>query len=390
MDYFIFVIVAVTILIIAGNALKIVRPWEKGLIERLGKYQRTADSGLTIIMPIFEKMQKVDMREQVVDVPPQAVITKDNVAVDVDAVVYYEVTDPVKVTYNVANFYIAATKLAQTNLRNLIGDLALDESLTSREVINTKLRQILDDATDKWGTKVTRVELQRIEPPSDVTEAMHRQMKAERDRRAMILEAEGAKKSAVLKAEGQAEAIKKVADAEKYKKIAIAQGEADAIQNVYNAIHKGNPTNDLIAIKYLEALQSIANGTASKVFLPYEASGVLGSIGGIAELLKENITPAKKKIKGIQKRRRRAEVFKILRLKKPCIIMLDNMRPKIIQETIETLRKDDLYDHILLEASGDITPANIQDYAKSGIDVVSLGYLTHSVKSLDMSLEMKS
>jgi regulator of protease activity HflC (stomatin/prohibitin superfamily) len=294
---FLYILIGIVLFILAANGIKIVRPWEKGLIERLGKYQRTADSGLTIIFPIVEKMQKVDMREQVVDVPPQAVITKDNVAVDVDAVVYYEVTDPVKVTYNVSNFYIAATKLAQTNLRNLIGDMALDESLTSREVINTKLRQILDDATDKWGTKVTRVELQRIEPPSDVTEAMHRQMKAERDRRAMILEAEGQKKSAVLKAEGQAEAIKKVADADKYKKIAIAQGEAEAIQNVYNAIHKGNPTNDLIAIKYLEALQAIANGTASKVFLPYEASGVLGSIGGIAELLKEKVTPTKRKEK---------------------------------------------------------------------------------------------
>ncbi len=294
---FLYILIGIVLFIIAANGVKIVRPWEKGLIERLGKYQRTADSGLTLIFPVIEKMQKVDMREQVVDVPPQAVITKDNVAVDVDAVVYYEVTDPVKVTYNVSNFYIAATKLAQTNLRNLIGDMALDESLTSREVINTKLRQILDDATDKWGTKVTRVELQRIEPPSDVTEAMHRQMKAERDRRAMILEAEGQKKSAILKAEGEAEAIKKVADAEKYKRIAVAQGEADAIQNVYNAIHKGNPTNDLIAIKYLEALQSIANGTASKVFLPYEASGVLGSIGGIAELLKEKVAPTKKKEK---------------------------------------------------------------------------------------------
>jgi regulator of protease activity HflC (stomatin/prohibitin superfamily) len=298
---FLYIVIGVVLFIIAANGIKIVRPWEKGLIERLGKYQRTADSGLTIIFPMVEKMQKVDMREQVVDVPPQAVITKDNVAVDVDAVVYYEVTDPVKVTYNVSNFYIAATKLAQTNLRNLIGDMALDESLTSREVINTKLRQILDDATDKWGTKVTRVELQRIEPPSDVTEAMHRQMKAERDRRAMILEAEGAKKSAVLKAEGQAEAIKKVADANKYKKIAIAQGEADAIQNVYNAIHKGNPTNDLIAIKYLEALESIANGKASKVFLPYEASGVLGSIAGIAELMKEKMPSTEKKIKESEK-----------------------------------------------------------------------------------------
>src|SRR3990172_4204235 len=198
----VFIVLAIVVFVISWSGLKIVRPWEKGLIERLGKYQRTVDSGLTIIIPFMERIVKVDMREQVVDVPPQAVITKDNVAVDVDAVVYYEVTDPIKVTYNVANFYYAATKLAQTNLRNVIGDMALDESLTSREVINTKLRQILDDATDKWGVRVTRVELQRIEPPADVTEAMHRQMKAERDRRAMILEAEGHKQSAILEADG--------------------------------------------------------------------------------------------------------------------------------------------------------------------------------------------
>jgi regulator of protease activity HflC (stomatin/prohibitin superfamily) len=279
------------IFIIAATGLKIIRPWQKGLIERLGKYQRTADAGLTLIIPFMERLIKIDMREQVVDVPPQSVITKDNVVVEVDAVVYYEVTDPVKVTYNVANFYAAATKLAQTNLRNLVGDLALDESLTSREVINTKLRQILDDATDKWGTKVTRVELQRIEPPVDVTDAMHRQMKAERDRRAMILEAEGQKRSAILKAEGQAEAIKKVADADKYEKLTVAKGEAEAVETVYNAIHKGRPTNDLIAIKYLEALQKIADGKATKIFLPFEASGVLGSVAGIGELLKEKVIP---------------------------------------------------------------------------------------------------
>ncbi len=282
---------AVVIFIIAGTGLKIVRPWEKGLIERLGKYQRTAGSGLTLIIPFMERLLKVDMREQVHDVPPQGVITKDNVVVDVDAVVYYEVTDPVKVSYNVADFYMAVTKLAQTNLRNLIGDLALDECLTSRDVVNTQLRQILDDATDKWGVKVTRVELQRIEPPVDVTEAMHRQMKAERERRAMILEAEGMKKSAILKAEGQAEAIKKVADADKYQKLTVAKGEAEAIENVYGAIHKGNPTNDLIAIKYLEALQKMADGKATKIFLPIEATGVLGSIAGIGELLKEKGTP---------------------------------------------------------------------------------------------------
>jgi regulator of protease activity HflC (stomatin/prohibitin superfamily) len=284
---FVLVAVVFVVFVMSATGLKIIRPWQKGLVERLGKYQRTADSGLNIIIPFMEKLIKVDMREQVVDVPPQGVITKDNVVVEVDAVVYYEVTDPIKVTYNVTNFYLAATKLAQTNLRNLVGDLALDESLTSREVINTKLRQILDDATDKWGTKVTRVELQRIEPPVDVTEAMHRQMKAERDRRAMILEAEGAKRSAILKAEGQAEAIKKVADADRYEKLTVAKGEGEAIQTVYNAIHEGNPTNDLIAIKYLEALQKMAEGQATKIFLPYEATGVLGSIGGIAELLKE-------------------------------------------------------------------------------------------------------
>jgi regulator of protease activity HflC (stomatin/prohibitin superfamily) len=306
-----FVIVAAFTFVLAAMGLKIIRPWEKGLIERLGKYQRTVDSGLTLIIPFWERIMKVDMREQVVDVPPQAVITKDNVAVEVDAVVYYEVTDPVKVTYNIANYYYAATKLAQTNLRNVIGDMALDESLTSREVINTKLRQILDDATDKWGTRVTRVELQRIEPPVDVTEAMHRQMKAERDRRAMILEAEGHKKSAILEAEGtkqaailnaegEAEAIKKVADADKYQKLTVAKGEAEAIQTVYGAIHKGNPTNDLIAIKYLEALQKIADGQATKLILPYEASGILGSIAGIAEILKEKV-PSDEGIEEIEK-----------------------------------------------------------------------------------------
>ena len=286
-------IAAIVLFIVVGKSLKIVRPWEKGLIERLGKYQRTGDSGLNILLPFLENIKKVDMREQVVDVPPQGVITKDNVVVEVDAVVYYEVTDPVKNTYNVANFYTAATKLAQTNLRNLVGDMALDESLTSRETINTQLRQILDDATDKWGTKVTRVELQRIEPPADVTEAMHRQMKAERERRAMILEAEGMKRSAILKAEGEAEAIQKVAEAQKYQKLTVAKGEAEAISTVYSAIHQGNPTNDLIAIKYLEALEKIADGQSTKIFLPYEASGVLGSIAGVAELLKEKIEPKK-------------------------------------------------------------------------------------------------
>jgi regulator of protease activity HflC (stomatin/prohibitin superfamily) len=288
---FTLIIIAIVLFIVVSKGAAIIRPYQKGIVERLGKYQRTADSGLTIIIPFLEKIIKVDMREQVVDVPPQAVITKDNVAVEVDAVVYYEVTDPVKVMYNISNFYMASTKLAQTNLRNLIGDLALDESLTSREKINHTLRDVLDDATDKWGARVTRVELQRIEPPTDVTQAMHRQMKAERERRAVILEAEGTKTSAILKAEGQkqsqileaegqAEAIKRVADADKYQKLTVALGEAEAIETVFGAIHNGKPTNDLIAIKYLEALQKVADGQATKIFLPMETTGILGSIAG--------------------------------------------------------------------------------------------------------------
>jgi regulator of protease activity HflC (stomatin/prohibitin superfamily) len=299
-------VVGVVIFIIAMTGIRIVKPYEKGLIERLGKYQRTVDSGLRFIVPFIDRMLKVDMREQVVDVPPQEVITKDNVAVTVDAIVYYEATDPFKLKYNVANFTIAAVKLAQTNLRNVIGDMALDESLTSRESINVKLREVLDDATDKWGVKVVRVEIQRIEPPADVTEAMHRQMKAERTRRAVILEAEGDresaikradgdKQSAILRAEGQAEAIRKVAEADKYKLTTVADGEAEAVTKVYAAIHEGNPTGDLIAIKYLEALRAVADGKATKIFLPMETSGILGSLGGIGEIFKEVTPPAKAK-----------------------------------------------------------------------------------------------
>ena len=235
------------------------------------------------------------MREQVVDVPPQEVITKDNVVVTVDAVVYYQATDPVKLKYNVANFILAATKLAQTNLRNVIGDMDLDAALTSREVINTELRTILDEATDVWGTRVVRVEIQRIDPPVDVTQAMHRQMKAERERRAVVTEAEGEKRSAILRAEGvkeaqilqaqgQAQAIKEVAEAEKFQKLTVAEGEGQAIERVFGAIHTGDPTPDLIAIEYLKMLAEVADGQATKLFLPIETAGILGSLGAIGEL----------------------------------------------------------------------------------------------------------
>lgn len=293
-------IVFIFLFIVVLSSVRIIRPWEKALVERLGKYNRTVESGVNLLFPFLDKLTKLDMREVVMDVPPQEVITKDNVVVTVDAVIYTEITDPVKVKYNVENYFYATIKLAQTNLRNLVGDMSLDESLTSRENINTRLRNILDEATDKWGVRVTRVELQRIEPPKDVTESMHRQMKAERDRRAMVLEAEGMREAAVkkaegsktaqvLEAEGKSEAIKRVADAERYKKLTVAEGEAQAIVNVYSAIHKGDPSDDLIAIKYLEALQAIANGNATKIFMPFEASGFLSSIGGIAEMFKDKL-----------------------------------------------------------------------------------------------------
>jgi regulator of protease activity HflC (stomatin/prohibitin superfamily) len=294
-----FVILAAALIIIAAAGFKTVRPYQQGLIEFLGRYEKTVGSGLRWVMPFIKRIIKVDMREQVVDVPPQDVITKDNVVVTVDAVIYYEPTDPVKLQYNVANFIMAVTKLAQTNLRNVVGDLDLDSALTSREVINAKLRAILDDATDKWGVRVVRVEIQRIEPPVDVTDAMHRQMKAERDRRAAVTEAEGAKRAAILTAEGvkesqileadgQAEAIKRVADAEKYQKLTVAEGEGQAIERVFKAIHTGDPTPDLIAIRYLEALQGVADGQATKIFLPLDTSGVLGAVAAMGEMWKDS------------------------------------------------------------------------------------------------------
>jgi len=298
MNIYLWFVLGIFLLIIASNSLKIVRPYQRGVVERLGRYIKTLGPGLNVIIPAFDKIRKVDMRENVIDVPPQEVITKDNVVVTVDAVIYYEVTDPFRVLYNVSDFTLAAIKLAQTNLRNIVGDLELDQTLTSREMINTRLREVLDEATDKWGVKVTRVEIQKIDPPHDITEAMSRQMKAERTKRAVILEAEGirqseilkaegAKQAAILQAEGKAEAVKKVADAEKYRLAIEADGQAEAILKVFDSIHKGKPTKDLIAIKYLEALKNIADGKASKLFIPYESSGILGSLAEIAEIFKK-------------------------------------------------------------------------------------------------------
>ena len=280
-------ILAVFVFVVAISSIRIVQPYQKGVVERLGRYQRIAQPGLTLIVPFIDSIKKEDMREQVVDVAPQEVITKDNVVVTVDAIVYFEATDPVKLVYNVADFYNAATKLAQTNLRNVVGEMELDAALTSRDHINTKLREVLDDATDKWGVRVVRVEIKRIDPPADVTQSMHQQMKAEREKRAAILDADGDRQSQILKAEGEAEAVKRVADAERYKLEVEAIGQGIAITTVFNAIKDAEPDDKLIAIQYLEALKVIADGESSKIFLPYEATGVMGALGGVRELFND-------------------------------------------------------------------------------------------------------
>ncbi|MDG2427042.1 MAG: SPFH/Band 7/PHB domain protein [Acidimicrobiales bacterium] len=299
-------VVAVVAFIFAASSVKIVRPYQKGIVEQLGRYKATVDPGLKVIIPVIQSLARVDMREQVIDVPPQEVITKDNVTVTVDAVIYYEPTDAQRLIYNVANFMLAVTKLAQTNLRNVIGDMSLDNALTSRDNVNVSLREVLDDATDKWGVKVVRVEIQRIDPPADVMNAMHEQMKAERTRRAVVLEAdgtreaaitraegakqavilaaEGVREQAVLEANGESDAIRAVADAERYRQLTVAEGEAEAVRSVYQAIHDGDPTPDLLAVKYLEALGTIADGRATKIFMPADLGASLGSIGAIAEL----------------------------------------------------------------------------------------------------------
>ncbi|NPA36847.1 MAG: SPFH/Band 7/PHB domain protein [Chlorobi bacterium] len=313
---------ALFIIIFAILGFKIVQQSEVMVIERLGKYSRTLTSGINIIWPIidrpreitwryiiegmdgekyvrFKKKTKIDLRETVYDFPKQNVITKDNVNVQINALLYFQIMDPVRAIYEIENLPDAIEKLTQTTLRNVIGELELDESLSSRDTINSKLRTILDEATNKWGVKVNRVELQDINPPEDIKEAMEKQMRAERDRRAAVLEAEGMKKAKILEAEGIRESQIKKAEGEKQSeilraegqaqaKIRIAEAEAEAIKLITQAIEtqNGDPINYLIATKYISTLQEMVSGQDNKtVYIPYEASGVLSSLGGIKELL---------------------------------------------------------------------------------------------------------
>ncbi|MDD3853312.1 MAG: SPFH/Band 7/PHB domain protein [Syntrophomonadaceae bacterium] len=298
-------IVVLFVFIIALSSIKIIKQATVGIVERLGKYHKNAEQGINVIIPFIDRFRVVlDLREQVVDFPPQPVITKDNVTMMIDTVVYYQITDPFSYTYEIATPILAIENLTATTLRNIVGDLELDETLTSRDLVNTKLRAILDEATDKWGIKVNRVELKNILPPQDIQNAMEKQMRAEREKReailraegqktAAILEAEGLKQSAILRAEAVKEAAVREAEGTRQARILEAEGEAQAILSVQRAfadslvmIRDANANDKVLALKSLEAIKDLANGEATKLIIP----GDLAGLAGVFATLKESIT----------------------------------------------------------------------------------------------------
>ena len=306
MEWIPIVVIAVLALIIVISNIHIVQQSRAYVIERLGAFSKVWQVGMHVKVPFIERVaKKVSLKEQVLDYPPQPVITKDNVTMQIDTVVYYQITDPRLYTYGVERPMMAMETLTATTLRNIIGDLELDQTLTSRDVINTKMRAILDEATDPWGIKVNRVELKNILPPQDIQNSMEKQMKAERDRRQAILQAEGAKHSQILVAEGEKEAAILKADAEKQaailkaeaeKESAIlkADGEAQAIRAVQKALadslemlNEKAPNDQVIKLKALEAMQKIADGKATKIIIPSELQGLAGLASGVVESVKE-------------------------------------------------------------------------------------------------------
>ena len=293
-------VLLVIILIIAFSAIKIVKQAEVYIIERLGKFYKVADAGLTIIIPFFDHVRSVvSLKQQTMDIPPQDVITKDNVTITIDTVVFYQITDPAKAVYEIQSLKKGIEYLAITTIRDIIGKMNLDETFSSREGINNQLRVVLDDATDRWGCKVERVEIKDITPPADVRDAMEKEMNAERNKRALILESEAQRQSAITIAEGKKQAAILEADADREAQIRRAAGEAQAIkevaeakakeiQMVYEAIKNANPDDKLVQLKSLEALEKVADGEANKVFIPFEATNALASLGSLSEVVKDN------------------------------------------------------------------------------------------------------
>jgi regulator of protease activity HflC (stomatin/prohibitin superfamily) len=277
------VIAAVLVLIailIVFSTIKIVPQAMAGIVERLGRYNRTLDAGLTIIIPFVDRLRPlIDLREQVVSFPPQPVITSDNLVVSIDSVIYFQVTDPKAATYEIQNYLQGIEQLTVTTLRNVIGSMDLEETLTSRDSINGQLRGVLDEATGKWGIRVNRVELKAIDPPASVQQSMEKQMRADRDKRAAILTAEGNKQAAILDAEGSKTAAILKAEGQARAQVLRAEGEAEAIAKVFNAINTGQATDQVMAYQYLQSLPLLAQGTANKVFvIPAELSSALGAV----------------------------------------------------------------------------------------------------------------
>ncbi len=300
-------ILLVFIVILALKSIKVVKQSEVYIIERLGKFHKIADAGLTIIIPFFDHVRSVvSLKQQTLDVPPQGVITKDNVTITIDTVVFYKITDPAKAVYEIQSLKKGIEYLAITTIRDIVGKMDLDATFSSRDAINDKLRAILDEATDPWGCKIDRVEIKDITPPADIRDAMEKQMNAERNKRALILEAEGQRQSAITLAEGKKEAAILEAEADRESQIRRAAGEAEAIRRVaeakaaevemvYAAMMNANPDNTLVQLKSLEALKEVANGDANKVFIPFDATSALGSLGAMTEILTDKDTKSSKK-----------------------------------------------------------------------------------------------
>jgi regulator of protease activity HflC (stomatin/prohibitin superfamily) len=275
-------IVAAFVLITLARTVRIVPQARAGVVERLGRYSRTLNAGLTIVVPFIDRIREmIDLREQVVSFPPQPVITEDNLVVSIDTVIYFQVTEPKAATYEVANYIQAIEQLTVTTLRNVIGGLDLEETLTSRDQINNQLRGVLDEATGKWGIRVNRVELKAIDPPASVKESMEKQMRADRDKRAAILTAEGVKQSQILTAEGEKQSAILRAEGQKQAVVLQSEGQAKAIDTVFQAIHEGRPDPQLLAYQYLQMLPQIAQGESNKVWIiPSEFGQALGRLGG--------------------------------------------------------------------------------------------------------------
>jgi regulator of protease activity HflC (stomatin/prohibitin superfamily) len=277
------IVVAVVVLLTLSRAIRIIPQARAGVVERLGRYQRTLDPGLALVIPYVDRVKPlIDLREQVVSFPPQPVITEDNLVINIDTVIYFQVTDPKAASYEIADYIAAIEQLTVTTLRNVIGGMTLEDTLTSRDQISGALRSVLDEATGKWGIRVNRVELKAVDPPASIQEAMEKQMRAERDRRAAILTAEGVKQSQILTAEGEKQSAILRAEGRREAQILEAEGEASAIETVFAAIHRGDADPKLLAYQYLQALPQIADGEASKVWIiPSEITQALSNIGAV-------------------------------------------------------------------------------------------------------------